>query len=143
MSNVHYHFEDIDQVPLDFVTLTGWLQKAAKKEGFDLREINYVYCSDEYLLNMNREYLNHDYYTDIITFDNTEEDESALTADMFISLERVKENANTHKIPFDQEVARVMIHGLLHIMGYGDKTPGDQHTMREKEDSYLSLLPKK
>ena len=141
MPNVCYHFEDIPRFTFDFSWFTSWLSKAAKKEGYSIEEINYIYCSDNLLLDKNREYLNHDFFTDILTFDNRDVGEN-LFADIFISIDRVRDNAKILNIPFDKELARVMMHGLLHLVGYSDNTEEDKIIMREKEDSYLSLLSK-
>ncbi len=103
-----------------------------KKEG---RAIQYVFMSDEQLFELNVKYLNHETYTDIITFDMSEEDE--ITGDMYISIDRVKENAADRNIPWDEELDRVMVHGLLHLVGYSDKTKEEQLIMRSKEEEYL------
>ena len=102
-----------------------WLSNVAKEENKSISTLNYIFCSDDYLLDINIKYLGHDYYTDIITFPYKEGDE--LESDMYISLDRVRENA--HK--------RVMVHGLLHLMGYGDKSPDQSKIMREKEEHYI------
>jgi len=99
--------------------------------------INIVFCSDNYLLQMNREYLNHNYFTDILTFPMSLH---PLSGDLFISVERIRENASTNKVPFKKELDRVMIHGLLHMVGYNDKTDEEIKSMREKEDFYLCAL---
>jgi rRNA maturation RNase YbeY len=118
--------------------MRAWIFETIKAEQKQLGELNYIFCSDEYLLKINKEYLNHDTLTDIITFDNSEE---ALTieGDIFISIERVQENAQELKVSFEEELARVMIHGVLHLVGYKDKTLEDSQKMRAKEDHYLSL----
>jgi rRNA maturation RNase YbeY len=100
--------------------------------------INIVFCSDNYLLQMNREYLNHNYFTDILTFPMSLH---PLSGDLFISVERIRDNASTNKVPFKNELDRVMIHGLLHMVGYNDKTNEEIKKMREKENFYLSALP--
>ncbi len=120
--------------------LRQWLTVQAKQEGMKIRELNYVFCSDEYLLQINRDHLNHDYYTDIITFD-TSETEGVIEGDIFISIERVDDNWRIHQTDFLSELHRVMAHGLLHLCGYGDKTPAEQQTMRAKEDQWLAALP--
>ena len=101
-------------------------------------EINYILVEDEELLEMNKEYLGHDEYTDVITFDYSEEEE--INGDIFISWDRVKENAAHYKVDELEELRRVMVHGILHLLGYGDKTEQEQKTMREKEDSNLSMF---
>lgn len=106
-------------------------------EGFKLNELTYIFCSDNYLLNINRQYLDHDTYTDIITFDNSEGN-NIVTSDIFISIERIRENAVNFNVPEITELHRVIIHGVLHLLGYKDKTPADKQKMTEKEDYYLS-----
>lgn len=101
--------------------------------------VNYVLCSDEYLLEMNRQYLEHDYYTDILTFDNSESD-TEIEGDIFISFERVYENAGSESVSPDQELRRVLAHGVLHLCGYNDHTAEEKANMRKKEDYYLSLF---
>jgi len=131
-----FHFEDVTfDMPAESA-LKNWLCSVAEKEEKPFYEVNYIFCSDEYLRKINVEYLNHDYYTDIITFPY---DDSAVHGDMFISSERVAENANTNGTPFYHELYRVMVHGVLHMIGYGDKTPAEEAVMRQKENDYLNL----
>lgn len=108
------------------------------EEGFEIGEINYIFCDDEYLLKINQEYLQHDYYTDVIGFQYTYE--SPLMGDIYISIERIKENAKKNDVSFENELARVMIHGVLHFVGFKDKTPEDTIKMREAENKYLTLF---
>lgn len=117
-----------------------WLKTQASLEGVTIGELNYIFCSDEYLLTVNKTYLDHDYYTDIITFDNSET-EGCIEGDIFISVDRVEDNGRTHKTPFEQEMLRVLAHGLLHLCGYGDKTDADIVTMRAKEADWLRAWP--
>jgi probable rRNA maturation factor len=117
-----------------------WIKEVIQLEKQTLSEISYIFCSDDYLHNMNVQYLNHDTLTDIITFDNSEE-EDQIEGDIFISVDRVKENATQLNLPFDTELHRVMIHGILHLCGYKDKTTPEKELMRKKEDACLSLLP--
>jgi len=114
-----------------------WIKATIEKEGFELRELNFIFCSDEYLLGINQQYLNHDTYTDIITFDNSDE-EKQIVSDIFISIERVKENAKTFKTNDFDELCRIMIHGTLHLLGYKDKGKAAKTLMTQKEDEYLS-----
>ena len=100
-------------------------------------DINYIFCSDNYLHQINFQYLDHDTFTDIITFDQSDKDQ--IEGDIFISIDRVHENANERNISFVNELHRVMIHGILHLLGYNDKTPKEKQLMREKEDECLSL----
>ncbi len=115
-----------------------WVEKVLVEHNQEAKNINYIFCSDDHLLKVNQQYLNHDNYTDIITFDNSESD-GHLEADIFISIDRVKENANALNINFDLELNRVIIHGLLHLLGYSDKSEEEKKEMREKEDACLSL----
>jgi rRNA maturation RNase YbeY len=113
----------------------AWLNEVAKQEGKKILELTYVFCSDEYLLQINQEYLNHDTLTDIVTFDNSE-DPKKIEGDIFISIERVKENGNKLGTS-ETELKRVMVHGLLHLLGYKDKKKEDKTLMTEKEDFYI------
>ncbi len=113
-----------------------WLTDTVVAEGFKLNELNYIFCSDEYLLQINQQYLDHDTYTDIITFDNSEE-EGIIVGDIFISIERIKENAAKFSVTEAQELHRVMVHGALHLLGYKDKSAADKKKMTLKEDHYL------
>jgi rRNA maturation RNase YbeY len=113
----------------------AWLNEVAKQEGKKILELSYVFCSDNYLLKINQEYLNHNTLTDIVTFDNSE-DPKKIEGDIFISIDRVKENGEklgTSKT----ELERVMVHGLLHLLGYKDKKKEDKALMTEKEDFYI------
>ena len=103
-----------------------------------LGEISYIFCSDEQLLEINKEFLNHDYYTDIITFDYSEAD--VISGDLFISIERIKDNAKTLKTSYQEELHRVIIHGVLHLLGYKDKTEVESENMRKLEDECLLIL---
>jgi probable rRNA maturation factor len=114
-----------------------WLTDTVVAEGFKLNELNYIFCSDEYLLQINQQYLDHDTYTDIITFDNSEE-EGIIVGDIFISIERIKENAAKFSVTEAQELHRVMVHGALHLLGYKDKSATDKKKMTLKEDHYLA-----
>jgi rRNA maturation RNase YbeY len=116
----------------------AWLKEAAKAEGFRIGELNYIFCSDDYLLDINQKYLGHDTLTDIVTFDNSE-DPKMIEGDIFISIERVQENA----LKFDtaeSELKRVMVHGLLHLAGYKDKDKAQKELMRNKENEYLKNI---
>ena len=118
---------------------TSWIKSAIKKEGAKLNSINYIFCSDEHLRGINIQYLNHKTYTDIVTF-NFNPSENEIEGEIYISIDRVKENAIKFKADFNVELHRVMIHGVLHLLGFNDKSKTEKSTMREKEDSYLSLL---
>lgn len=139
MSNINYFQEEIDFELKKESVFTKWLESVALAENQSIEEINYIFCSDDYLLSINKEYLDHDYYTDIITFDNRDDINNAIEADIFISIDRIKENSINLNIPFELELRRVMVHGLLHLLGYHDKSEQEISEMREKEEAYLSL----
>jgi probable rRNA maturation factor len=113
----------------------AWLNEVAKQEGKKILELSYVFCSDDYLLQINQEYLNHDTLTDIVTFDNSE-DPKKIEGDIFISIDRVIENGEKLGTS-ETELERVMVHGLLHLLGYKDKKKEDKAVMTEKEDFYI------
>ncbi|MFM7628721.1 MAG: rRNA maturation RNase YbeY [Algoriphagus sp.] len=115
-----------------------WLGQLAKEDGFSLKELNYIFCTDEYLYQLNLDYLQHTTYTDTITFDSSEK-EMELEGDIFISIERVKENALVHQTLFENELSRVMAHGALHLMGYKDKYKEEVALMRKKEEEAITL----
>jgi rRNA maturation RNase YbeY len=117
-----------------------WIHATAEAEGKICGSINYIYCSDEYLRQLNIKYLNHNTLTDIITFDNSEK-KSRIEGDIFISIDRIRENAKHFQVRFVNELYRVMIHGILHLSGYKDSSSDEKSEMRQKEDYYLSLLP--
>jgi probable rRNA maturation factor len=117
----------------------NWVKSILETEGKKAGDITYVFCSDEYLSVMNEKYLKHNTLTDIITFDYSEK--GKLSGDIFISIERVTENAGSFSTTLNQELGRVMAHGVLHLLGYKDKTPEDKKMMRSKEDFYLATFP--
>ena len=135
---INYFTEDVNFRLAAAAKTTAWIELLLAKEKAKADEINYIFCSDAYLLAINQQYLNHDTYTDIITFDNSD-NESLLAADIYISIDRVKENAAGLAVDFTEELHRVMVHGLLHLLGYTDKTAAQKKEMREKEDACLSL----
>ncbi|WP_131538235.1 rRNA maturation RNase YbeY [Pedobacter nototheniae] len=138
MPAIQFFSEEISYNLPQKIKIRKWLKASIEKEGYKLQELNFIFCSDEYLLGINQQYLNHDTYTDIITFDNSEK-EKHIVSDIFISIDRVNENAATFKTtPFD-EVCRIMIHGTLHLLGYKDKGKPAKTLMTQKEDEYLAL----
>ncbi len=139
MGTVKFFTEDISHKLASPKKTKEWIKSIIEAEGFTLCGVNYVLCSDEYLLEMNRQYLEHDYYTDILTFDNSESD-TEIEGDIFISFERVYENAGSESVSLDQELRRVLAHGVLHLCGYNDHTAEEKANMRKKEDYYLSLF---
>ena len=122
-----------------FRSIKRWLKNTIIAEGFTLSEINYIFSLDEYLHKINLQYLDHDTFTDIITFDNSEE-EKLIEGDIFVSIDRVKENAKDFNSPYEQELRRVLVHGVLHLCGYFDKSVEDQKLMRMKEEFYLNTF---
>lgn len=118
----------------------SWIKSVVAKEKHSLKELNFIFCTDKELHRINLEYLNHDTLTDIITFDNSEK-QSVIEGDIYISVERVRENAERFNTAFQEELYRVMIHGVLHLLGYKDKASGDKKEMRNKEDFYLTRYP--
>jgi rRNA maturation RNase YbeY len=135
---IYFFSEEINFELKEKLNRKRWLKNIATKAGFNIRELNYVFCSDEYLYQINLEYLNHETYTDIITFDNSEK-EFDLSGDIFISIDRVNENAKTHNQEIETELSRVLAHGLLHLMGYKDKTKEESTLMRQKEEESINL----
>lgn len=122
----------------DEVKIENWINVEVSVKGFEIGEINYVFCDDAYLLKLNVEFLQHDTLTDIISFDNCLG--KLLNGDIYISIERVKDNANYFDVSFDDELHRVMIHGVLHYMGFKDKSDKDKQQMREAENKALSSI---
>ena len=136
--NISFNDVDIKTSFKNRKLIKAWIQKTIKKEGFKLGELSYNFCSDEELLRVNIEHLNHDFYTDIITFELNEG--KYIIGDIYVSIDRVKDNAKQNKTTYSNELMRVLIHGVLHLCGYKDKSKKDAALMREKEDYYLSLL---
>ena len=138
MQKIFFHCEDVDYKLANETKITDWLIAIIKKEKKITGNISYVFCSDEHLLTINKQYLNHDYYTDIITFDYTEN--GIVSGDIFISLDRIKDHANDYKVSFENELYRVIAHGVLHLIGYNDKTDQDQELMTKMENESLELI---
>ena len=134
---IHFFSEDISYTLKNKGLLRTWIKNTIIEEGFKLKELNFIFCSDNYLLSMNQEYLKHDTLTDIITFDNSE-NQREIVGDIFISLERIQENAQSFKVKTEDELHRVMIHGTLHLLGYADKGKEAKALMTDKENLYLS-----
>lgn len=136
---IHFFSEEVTYTVKNKAVIRNWINSTITSEGYMLGELNFILCSDEYLLRMNQQFLDHDTYTDVITFDNSERLKT-ITGDIFISIERITENAAEMKVAVAQELCRVMIHGTLHLLGYKDKTKAAKTKMTNKEDHYLSLL---
>ncbi len=135
--NIFFHSEEIDYKLKKKKKVRSWLKELAKIEDKTIEELNYIFCSDDYLLKVNKEHLDHDFYTDVITFDYCEN--NLISGDIFISIDRVKENAKSFGKSFKNELRRVMVHGLLHLMEYKDKNEVDKAIMRKMEDFALEL----
>jgi len=131
----HFHNADHPFRCPERKNIRSWLSDFAVHHKRNIHEVAVIFCSDEYLLEINRAHLDHDYYTDIITFDYAEND--SLHADLFLSIDRIKENATLHKQLFFNELLRVIIHGHLHLVGYKDKTENEASIMREREDYWV------
>jgi probable rRNA maturation factor len=137
MPAIHFFEEDITYKLKNKIKVRQWVTDTIVAEGYKLQELTYIFCSDEYLLTINQQYLDHDTFTDIITFDNSQYD-GEITGDIFISIPRIQENAAKFKVSATDELHRVIIHGTLHLLGYTDKKPADKQKMTEKEDYYLA-----
>lgn len=132
---VYFFFQEVNPTLTQRTRLKKFIEKIFRKEGKGLESLNCIFCTDKVLLEINRQYLKHDFYTDIITFDLSDSD--AVKAEIYLSIDRVKENALNHKNSFRKELHRVLFHGVLHLCGYKDKKKGDKIVMRQKEDYYL------
>lgn len=141
MGSIRFFSEEIPFKLKNPRKTTSWIKTVIKKEKRGLINLNYIFCDDEYLRGINNQFLNHDTYTDIVTF-NYNPSVKEIEGEIYISIDRVAENAKTLGSDFDSELHRVMIHGVLHLIGYNDKTKSEKSLMRKKEDSYLSLRAK-
>jgi len=133
-----YEAADISFPKIKRRETTCWVKRVIENFNKQPGDITYIFCSDKEILRINKLYLNHDYYTDIITFDYSEK--GRVSGDLFISLETVKTNSEKYKTKYEEELHRVMIHGILHLCGYDDKTPEEKKIMRSKEDDALGLF---
>lgn len=134
---IRFFYEKVDFKIKNPRKTVNWIKETARSEKRSVSDINYVFCSDSYLLKLNQEFLSHKSFTDIITFDYS--DGKSISGEIYISLDRVKENSLKFNSSLQDEILRVMIHGILHLVGYNDKKPSEIVTMREKEEAYLSL----
>ena len=135
---ITFHADNISMPPIDFRKVEQWIKSVAAQHGFSVGELNYIFCDDEKILAVNREFLQHDYYTDVITFDYTTR--TRVNGDIYISLETVATNAEQVGVPFVHELHRIIIHGLLHLTGQADKTPETKAQMTAKEEDALSKI---
>ena len=140
---VHFYNEGTDYMPKGRVKLNQWIRQTIHNEGFRVGEISYIFCSSDYHIDINRQYLGHDYHTDVITFDYSDlEGRKVVSGDIFIDPETVADNADLLGTNPEEEQLRVIIHGILHLCGYKDKSDSEAAQMRAKEDFYLARLPK-
>ncbi|MCK9155060.1 MAG: rRNA maturation RNase YbeY [Paludibacteraceae bacterium] len=135
---ITYCTEDIKMPKIHKREISAWVKKVAEKYGCKVGDITYIFCSDEHILEVNKQFLQHDYYTDIITFDYTEE--KKISGDLFISLDTVKSNAEKFNAEYNTELHRVIIHGILHLCGINDKGPGEREIMEKNENEALTIL---
>ncbi|HEY5327918.1 MAG TPA: rRNA maturation RNase YbeY [Mucilaginibacter sp.] len=138
MPAIHFFEEGITYKLKHKIAIRQWVTSTIQAEGYKLKQLSYIFCHDNYLLQINRQYLNHDTYTDIITFDNSDI-EKVIIGDIFISIDRIRENAAKLNITETDELHRVIIHGALHLLGYKDKTSVTKQKMTQKEDFYLKV----
>ncbi len=137
---ISYHTEDIKKPNICTRRTSAWVKKIAASHGKTIGEIAYIFCSDPYILEVNKQYLQHDYFTDVITFDYTEGNK--ISGDIFISLDTVQSNAEQFGVDFYEELERVIIHGILHLCGFKDKEEAEEAQMREEENKAISSLEK-
>ncbi|MDP9077003.1 MAG: rRNA maturation RNase YbeY [Bacteroidota bacterium] len=137
MPAISFFEEDITYKLKNKTAVRQWVTETLQAEGYKLNELTYIFCSDNYLLQINQQYLNHDTYTDIVTFDNSDIP-NTIVGDIFISIDRIRENALKYNHSETEELHRVIIHGALHLVGYTDKKPADKKKMTLKEDFYLN-----
>ena len=138
MNNISFHSEGVDTKTPPKRLLKAWIKEFVSNHGKKVGELAFVFCSDEKILEVNQNFLQHDYYTDIITFDYCEGE--IVSGDIFISVERVAENATSHNIEYNTELIRVLAHGVLHLIGFQDKSPKKKKEMTENEDLCISLF---
>lgn len=135
---IRFEADDCIMPSIQQVKIAGWINSVAANHGKKAGEINYIFCSDAKILEYNKQYLDHDFYTDIITFDYSED--NLVSGDIFVGIETVASNATLLGLNAEQELLRVIIHGILHLCGFKDKTPKDEAIMHEQEDIALSYL---
>lgn len=136
--SILFHNEDVKPLKIKKQLVKNWIKSVIASEGKTLGDVNFIFCSDEYLLQVNKQYLDHDYYTDIITFDYVEN--GIISGDIFVSVDRVEENGKQFGSGFDVELRRILVHGVLHLLGFPDKKPEEKKIMTAKEDQYLAIF---
>lgn len=139
MKHIEFFVEDIDFKLENQFKIAEWITVIAKKYEHEIDSLNYIFADDDYILDINKTHLNHDYFTDIITFDLNDIESKSLKSDIFISVDRVRENAESFEQIFIDELHRVMIHGVLHLLGFNDSSDKEKKEMRQKENLALSL----
>ena len=135
--SIFFHSENVS-FSINEEIVVKWLKKSVNSLGFTIGELSFIFCSDEYIKKINIKYLSHHFFTDVITFNYSKE--KLLFGDVYISIERVKENSKTYKTSFNEEMFRVIIHGVLHLCGFDDKTKEEKSLMRSKENDFLSSI---
>lgn len=135
---INFNFDEISKLTFPKNTIKSWIKFVIQSNNYKVGSISYIFCTDDYILRVNKEYLNHDYFTDIITFNYNED--KTLSGDLFISVDTVKTNAQEYGVTFDKELYRVMIHGVLHLIGFDDISDELQQEMTQKEDEALNIL---
>lgn len=138
MKQISWNSQGMDMPALDFAAVEKWIVDVAARQGRGVGLIGYLFCDDEKILEVNRQFLDHDYYTDIITFDYS--DERTISGDIVISLDTVRSNADQFDQPYGRELMRVIIHGILHLCGIDDKGPGEREIMESHEDESLAMI---
>ncbi len=137
---ISFYNQDIKFILQEKLAIKNWIKSVIISEKKKVGDIGFIFCSDEHLLQMNKQYLQHDYFTDVITFDYSEK--NLISGDIFISIDRVKENANTFDCTIEYELHRIMVHGVLHLIGFDDTSPEKKEKMTSKENEYLELFPR-
>ena len=135
--DIYFHKENVS-LDLNLTYVEHWIKSSLFALGHKQSDLTFIFCSDSYLKKINKDYLNHDYFTDVITFDYSNKE--VIKGDIYISVERVEDNATTYDVTFNEEIFRVIIHGVLHLCGFNDKSKDDQIKMRNKEDFFISLI---
>jgi len=135
---IEFHTDQVSFPDIDAARVTSWIERVAAGYGKRVGEVHYIFCSDERILEVNREFLHHDYYTDHIGFDYSVDD--ILSGDLFLSLDTIRSNAEQLGEAYDRELHRVIIHGILHLIGFKDKTPSERREMEAAEDAALAIL---
>ena len=135
--DIYFHKENVS-LDLNLTYVEHWVKSSLFSLGNKQSDLTFIFCSDSYLKKINNDYLNHDYFTDVITFDYSKK--GVIKGDIYISVERVEDNATTYDVTFNEEIFRVIIHGVLHLCGFNDKSKDDQTKMRNKEDFFIRLI---